>query len=235
MTFIIGFTGACFGSFIGLLNYRTSKKMSIIAPRSRCDQCSTTLTPCHLIPVLSFLFLNGKCSKCRQPIPARYVIIEIFMSTLFILTYHIIGFNFEFIFSIAFLSVLVFISLYDIDKLIILDQSNFALVLLAIIKMIFIYNNLLDHFIGAFIVSIPYFILAYTTQSIGYGDVKLSFSAGLYLGTYKIILAFIISILFAGLITFALLILKKATLKSKIPYAPFLCVGFYITNLLSYL
>ena len=75
---VIGFiTGICLGSFITMLSYRLPKRLSIIAPRSHCPSCKTTLGVRDLVPIGSWICSNGKCRHCSKKIGKRYVLIEI--------------------------------------------------------------------------------------------------------------------------------------------------------------
>ena len=69
--------GATLASFLGLVADRLPKGRSVVAPRSRCDACDTTLQPLDLIPIVSFLAFGGRCRHCRAPLPARLLVVEV--------------------------------------------------------------------------------------------------------------------------------------------------------------
>ncbi|EFN2797275.1 prepilin peptidase, partial [Campylobacter lari] len=60
--------GLCIGSFINVVIFRSKQKKSIISPRSYCLKCNNTLKFYHLIPILSYVFLKGKCGFCKGKI-----------------------------------------------------------------------------------------------------------------------------------------------------------------------
>jgi leader peptidase (prepilin peptidase) / N-methyltransferase len=75
-TLIIGIIGALIGSFANVVIYRVPAKKSIVWPGSSCPKCGHKIKPWENIPILSWLFLRGKCSSCKNPISIRYPLIE---------------------------------------------------------------------------------------------------------------------------------------------------------------
>jgi leader peptidase (prepilin peptidase) / N-methyltransferase len=76
--------GAIIGSFLNVVIYRLPREESVVFPNSRCPQCSTTIHAYDNIPVLSYLFLRGRCRSCSAPIPARYPAVEALTGILFV-------------------------------------------------------------------------------------------------------------------------------------------------------
>lgn len=76
--------GACVGSFLNVVVYRLPAGVSIITPPSRCPRCGWRLTWRENFPILGWLWLRGKCRKCRAPISAQYMIVELMMALLFL-------------------------------------------------------------------------------------------------------------------------------------------------------
>ena len=82
---IIFISGAVFGSFYTLAVYRIPKNIDIIKKHSYCPNCNHKLGVLELIPILSYIFLGGKCKHCKQKIRPRYLIIEILSGVMFVL------------------------------------------------------------------------------------------------------------------------------------------------------
>ena len=81
-TFLIG---CCFGSFINVIIYRLPLGESIIFPSSHCRKCNYKIIWYENIPIISWIFLSGRCSKCREKISLIYPIIEFLTGILFVL------------------------------------------------------------------------------------------------------------------------------------------------------
>jgi leader peptidase (prepilin peptidase)/N-methyltransferase len=79
--------GLVFGSFLNVCIYRMPREISVVSPRSACPACEAPIAGYDNIPVLSWLILRGKCRKCKAPISARYVGVELFTGALFALSY----------------------------------------------------------------------------------------------------------------------------------------------------
>ena len=77
MAAILGVSGLVIGSFLGLASLRLPTGRDIVFGRSRCGGCGAPLTPQHMVPVVSYLCLGGRCGRCRSVIPARYPLIEL--------------------------------------------------------------------------------------------------------------------------------------------------------------
>ena len=85
MLFMIGVIGAVIGSFVNVVSVRGTKGEDFVHGRSYCPHCHHSLHALDLLPILSYLFLRGKCRYCKQPISIRYFIVEIIFSILFCL------------------------------------------------------------------------------------------------------------------------------------------------------
>lgn len=107
--------GSIVGSFLNVCIYRLPKDKSIIKPRSFCPECQTQIKWYDNIPILSFLFLKGKCRKCSGKISLRYPIVEFITAILFLVLYINFGLTFNFFKYIFFFALLVVVSAIDID------------------------------------------------------------------------------------------------------------------------
>jgi leader peptidase (prepilin peptidase)/N-methyltransferase len=107
--------GSFIGSFLNVCIYRLPKDTSIVKPRSFCPKCQATIKWYDNIPVLSFLFLRGKCRNCGEKISLRYPIIEIISAVLFLVFYVKFGLTFLFFKYLFFFVLLIVVSSIDID------------------------------------------------------------------------------------------------------------------------
>src|SRR4051812_19110097 len=92
---LIAAVGLCLGSFFNVLIARLPKGESIVRPGSHCPKCGHVLSWYENIPLLSWLALRGRCRKCKAPISARYVIVELLTGVLFVACYRRFGLTYE--------------------------------------------------------------------------------------------------------------------------------------------
>ncbi|MBP7088579.1 MAG: prepilin peptidase [Candidatus Omnitrophica bacterium] len=107
--------GICLGSFLNVCIYRLPQDKSIIWPASYCPKCNTSIKWYDNIPLLSYLFLNGKCRSCHQKISFRYFLVELFSGLLFIVFYLKLGLTLNFLTYIFLFCLLIVVSFIDID------------------------------------------------------------------------------------------------------------------------
>ena len=137
--FIMGIT---IGSFLNVCIYRIPRGESVVSPPSRCTRCSHSLAWYDLMPILSYIFLKGKCRYCREGISPRYPIIEALNGILYLFIFYYFGLSFEFYFYCFMASILIVICLIDYYERIIPDG-----LVLAILAATVLYKGL-GHFIS---------------------------------------------------------------------------------------
>jgi leader peptidase (prepilin peptidase)/N-methyltransferase len=94
---LIGFFGLCFGSFLNVCISRLPRGESIVLPRSHCPRCNHAIRWYDNIPVVSYLFLRGRCRDCHVPISPLYPSVEALTALVLIVTFYVYGFGPEFI------------------------------------------------------------------------------------------------------------------------------------------
>lgn len=217
---------ACIGSFMNVLIYRLPLGEDIVWKRSYCPSCHHKLGVLDLVPIFSFLFLNGKCRYCKHKISFSYIIVELLSGCLGVFLYCLYGFHLEMIFHFLVIELLFVISWIDIQNMVIFDGCSFVLFVLALMKIILMKVNLYDHICASFIVPfILWFMNRCVKDSFGGGDIKLMFGMGLYLGIRNTILSFILAVFISSIFALYLIVFKKMSCKSRVPFAPFLSIG----------
>lgn len=88
---IVAIYGLLFGSFLNVLIYRIPRKENIGMARSKCTFCGHYLSAWDLVPLLSYLFLGGKCRYCRKKISFRYPFVELLNAVFYVLIFHFSG------------------------------------------------------------------------------------------------------------------------------------------------
>lgn len=228
MTFIFGII---LGSFYNVVIYRLPKHESIVYGSSHCAHCMTPIKPYDLIPILSYVILGGKCRHCHQKISFRYPLIEFLTGLAFTLVVAQFGLSYESVIGVILASILMIVTMIDIDTMEIYDRFIITLFILAIGYTFISKLNLIDHLIGAIIISLPFFLIAYVSQGIGGGDIKLMAAAGLLLGYQNALVAFFIASITGGLFGIYLLRFKNKTGKTALAFGPFLCLGIFLAFL----
>ncbi len=234
MFFIIG---TVFGSFYNVVGYRIPKGESILYPSSHCPKCNHKLKPMELIPVLSFLFLGGKCKNCGEKISWFYPIFEFTSGILFALCFVVFGYSLECLFYIVFISMLLIIIISDYQTMIIPDSVLIvSLGILIIIKFfmssIEVVGMSLLAGVGAFIFMLLLKLFGdflFKKESMGGGDIKL-------MAIYGFVLGFpmsIVSVFLAAIIGLPIsLLVLKSKKNHEIPFGPFLAVSAIVIVLL---
>ena len=226
LTFFV--LGSIFGSFLNVVIIRLPKNETIVHGRSHCIHCEHELGALELIPILSYIALQGKCKACKAPISIRYPLIETLTAILFALSYLRFGFTLELIIALLLDMLLVTISIIDFDTFDIYDRFQVMLLFLALITIYFSEISYWEHFIGFFIISVPLYIIAVLTNGIGGGDIKLMAIAGLMLGYQSTLVAFFVGTLIGSIYAVYLMRFKSANRKSQLAFGPFLCLGIFI-------
>ena len=234
-TFILG---AIVGSFLNVvsLRYNTGRHLK---GRSGCPSCKHPLAWFELIPILSFIFLKGHCTSCRSKISFQYPLIETLTGVLFAGIFIKINALLYFapqIFVLTFLyyavcfSLLVVILIYDWKHKIIPDGFVYAFGLIAAVHALFFFGSGWDLIAGP-LVFLPFYFLWLVSAGkwIGFGDGKLALGIGWFLGIIDGISAIVLAFWIGAVVSLiAIATRKHISMKSEIPFAPFLILGFWL-------
>ena len=225
--------GAVLGSFYNVVGYRIPKGESLIYPSSHCTNCGHKLRFYELVPIFSFLFLRGKCSKCKQKISWFYTIFEFITAVLFVISYIVFKNNImELIIALTFVSLMVIICVSDFNFMIIPDSVLLVFAILILIELsimngLDVWKNLVSgllSFGSMFLIKLLGDFL-FKKESMGGGDIKLMFVIGMVLGWTNAMC----SIFFGSLVglPIAILILLKNK-NHELPFGPLLAAGALI-------
>jgi|SRR3989344_534753 len=231
MTEVILFVfGAVVGSFLNVVGLRFNSGLTY-GGRSACATCARELRWWELIPILSFLTLRARCSGCRTKISWQYPLVELWTGLIFATV------PWVFIPSFA---LFVVITIYDLRHKIIPDALVFLSIVLALLLRIILGGSLLDWLAGVIIFTFfaSVWFLSHG-RAMGFGDAKLSLAIGLLLGgaagLSAVVVAFWLgaffglAMFFSGRISPLLRGAKNITMKTEIPFAPFLVLGAWLS------
>ncbi len=222
--------GLLVGSFLNVCIYRIPLGKTIVKGRSYCPKCGSLIRWYQNIPLVSYIFLKGRCSNCGEPISLRYPLIEFLTSVLFAIAFLRYGLSAESIFAMALFSALLVISLIDLDHMIIPDGLVIFIAVISIVRgIIYVMQGQMPWYMpvsGFFAASVPLLLLSLLiSDSLGGGDLKLMAVAGIYGGPKLILMALFIGAVYGAFYTVPLLIRGKAGRKTQIPFGPFLSLG----------
>lgn len=225
--------GAVMGSFFNVVAHRLSNNESIIKPGSHCESCGHLLKWYELIPIFSFLFQGGKCRKCGAKLSLWYPLIEIITGLFYLFSYLYFDLSPDFFISLVISSVLVITCITDFNYLIILDEP-LVIGSILIIIITLITSGLVATLIAILSGLLLFFFMllvkilgdkAFKRESLGGGDIKLSFFIGLSLG-YK--LAFV-NLVLASFLTLPIAFYYLVKYKDReVPFGPFLIISDFI-------
>jgi len=237
---VIFLFGLLFGSFLNSVIYRLEIGGSFLKGRSYCPHCKHKLIWQDLIPVLSFLFLKGKCRYCQKPISWQYPLVELatgFIFLLFFLTSLNLN-NFTYVYLLIMSCFLIIVFVYDLKHYIIPDKIIYPAILVSGIWYLVsgIFFNLYTKYemlntiysavgAAAFFLAI---VLISRGKWMGVGDIKLAFLMGLILGWSNILVALFLAFFIGAIIGIGLIATGKKTLKSEVPFGPFLVAGTFL-------
>jgi prepilin signal peptidase PulO-like enzyme (type II secretory pathway) len=236
--------GISVGSFLSVVLYRLRTGDSALKGRSYCDHCHKKIAWYDNIPLLSFLFLGGKCRYCHQPIAIDYPVTEALIGIQFIWVYWLLKINYNFfnwvegwyslallLYWLALFSGSIAIAIYDFKHLLIPDQILVPLVILSAGRLLVSgqWSVIPVAFASAAFLAVFYYLTR--GKGMGWGDVKIGFLLGLVLGWPLVAVAYFLAFLTGAGAGVILIIAKKKGLKSKIAFGPFLLLGMIIAKL----
>lgn len=229
-TIFIFLFGLVFGSFYNVVGLRVPQKESIVHPPSNCPKCQRRLTALDLVPVLSYVFLGGKCRGCGNKISWVYPVIELMTGVLFAFAYGQLGWGIELIVALFFISLLVIIVVSDLAYMLIPDKVLvFFLPLLAIGRVLSPLTPWWDSLVGAVVgFGILYIIAVLSNGGMGGGDIKLFFLIGLVLGTIDTLLTLFLAAVIGMIVGITMLSKNKQGRKTPIPFGPSIALAAVI-------
>ena len=214
--------GIVIGSFLNVVIHRIPLEENIAFPPSHCPKCKEKLYWWHNIPVISYLLLGAKCHFCKEPISARYPIVEILSGLLFVSLYLKIGLRWELLFIYGSFAALLALSMIDFDYMAVPDSVNFAALLFALIN-----PDFLNSFKYAVIAALGLFTIGFIAsriakkEALGSADIIVAGTMGALLG---------FPLFFAALFLAALLAMIPSLIyrEKGIPFVPFLALATFI-------
>ena len=241
LEFVTFIFGAVVGSFLNVCISRIPKGDSIIRPPSHCPKCKTAIAFCCNIPLLSYLFLRGRCRACGERISFRYFAVELLMASLAVALFYQFGFGLAFMLGFVFIAALIVISFIDLDVRIVPDVISLPGIVVGLLLSIIGHYLLRDPLGivptplgallgvllgGGFLLAVAWAYERFTgVEGMGGGDIKLLAMIGAFLGWPAIPLTIFLSSLGGSVIGVGFMLAKGVDRRFALPFAPFLCLG----------
>jgi leader peptidase (prepilin peptidase)/N-methyltransferase len=232
---IVGVLGLAVGSFLNVVIHRVPRDESLVRPGSHCPQCGNPVRARHNVPVLGWLMLRGRCADCATPISARYPLVEAGTTALFVAVAARFGWSWELPAYLYLAAVAIALAMIDLDvmrlpnKIVLPSYAVAAALLVPVSLAAGEPGDLLRGLLAAALLYLLYLVLAH--WGMGGGDVKLAPLLGFYLGWLgwsAVAVGAFAGFLLGGLVGGALLALKLANRKSRIPFGPYMLAGAFL-------
>lgn len=219
--------GLIFGSFLNAWLYRYHTGRSVVHGRSKCMACGHVLGAADLVPVLSYVWLRGRCRYCQSRISPQYPLVELVAAGIAVLVYlqhpEPLAFGMHF----AVFLTLLFVVVYDFKHKIIPWSALIILAVLTFVQVCINTPTALSVLSGP-VLAAPLLLISLVSKGrwMGWGDGLLELSLGWLLGLTAGLTAFVLAFWTGAVVGIAALMLsKRYTMKSEVPFAPFLVLG----------
>lgn len=220
------------------INCVKNKDMNLSFPSSTCGSCNQKIPIWHNIPIISYILLKGKCSKCKQSYSPRYLIVEAFVGIFFGFSYYMLGTTIEFLMITALFTGLIASAFIDLKHRILPDSITFGGLFLGLYYNTISSNNFISPqssiegailgFLAVYIFVKGYEKLRDLDMAMGDGDLKLYALCGAWVGLYDLVFLIVLSTII-GLIQFLILLpFKKKLSEYQLPFGPAIIISLFL-------
>ncbi|MGI9247983.1 MAG: prepilin peptidase [Woeseiaceae bacterium] len=220
-------------------------RFDLVTPGSQCPSCGQAIKAWQNIPVISYLFLSGKCSNCKESISARYPLVEIMTAVLAALCAWHFGVGWEAVMAIVMTFALVSISMIDADTQLIPDSIVLPLMWVGLLMSLFhpvsgsetLFIAPRDAIVGAIAGYLSLwtvyqlFKLATGKEGMGYGDFKLLAALGAWLGWQQLPMIILMSAVVGALVGISMMVFRNHDRSVPMPFGPYLAAAGWVTML----
>ena len=211
---------------------------NLVVPRSRCPHCGHRIRAWENIPVISYVFLRGKCSQCKARISVRYPLVELLTAALSTVTALVLGPTLSGLAAVVLVWGLVALAFIDFDHHILPDVIVLpGLWLGLLLNSQQVFTSLESAVYGAVAgyVSLwlvyQLFKLVTGKEGMGFGDFKLFALFGAWLGWQQLPLVILLSSLTGAVLGLAMIVVAGRDKQVPMPFGPFLCIAGWIAML----
>jgi leader peptidase (prepilin peptidase)/N-methyltransferase len=251
MIIIFFLFGLIFGSFLNVVVYRLNAVESLLG-RSHCPYCKKKIRWFDNIPLLSFILLSARCRDCGEKISWQYPIVEAVTGIVFALIGNYFFFAYD---SSSWMLVAFYLAIFSLLMIIFVYDFKYMEIPMAIVWMgtalaiaYFLYvdwqgfhlaNSFLElktiaGALGGLVAFLFFFSLAYYSKEtwMGYGDAYIGMLCGLIVGWPNILWTLMLAFSIGAIVSIVLILLRRKTMKSQVPFAPFLIASVFLVIIL---
>ncbi|MCL6416085.1 A24 family peptidase [Aestuariirhabdus sp. Z084] len=214
------------------------ERFNLITPNSHCPKCDKEIKPWENIPLISYLALGGKCSRCKNPISPRYPLVELVTGLLTLLLAWELGAGWPMALASLLLWALVSLTMIDIDHQLLPDNITLPLLWLGLFANSFgLFTSLNDAVLGAIagylsLWSVFWLFKILTgKEGMGYGDFKLLAALGAWLGWQALPLIILLSSVVGAVLGILMISIQGRDRATPIPFGPYLAIAGFIALL----
>jgi leader peptidase (prepilin peptidase)/N-methyltransferase len=236
-----GIAGLILGSFLNVVIHRVPRRESVVRPRSHCPGCGTPIRERDNVPVISWLLLRGRCRTCREPISARYPLVELGTGALFVTAAVRFGADWALPAYLLFFAALLAVSLIDLEHYIVPNRIVYPTLFVAVPLLTVAalvdgeWRSLATALGGALVAGTTLLVIhLISPRGMGFGDVRLAVILGLFLGWIDlahVALGLFLGFLLGAVGGVALIALRLKKRGDRVPFAPFLALGALVAVL----
>jgi len=225
--------GLIAGSFVNVVIHRLPRGESVAFPGSHCPACGAPIRPYDNVPVLSWLFLRGRCRVCRAPISARYPVVELANAVLWVAAFLRASPGWADFASGAFLcSACLALLAIDAEFRILPDRITLTGIAVGLALSFFSrVRSPASSFAGAAIGAGGLWLVAFLyekwkkVEGMGFGDVKMLGMIGALLGASGVVIAVLLASVTGSLVGLVLMAARRGSLQTALPFGVFLALG----------
>lgn len=232
----LAWLGLAVGSFLNVCIHRIPRGASVVNPPSACPQCGYRLRWFDNIPVLSYLWLRGRCRRCRAPISIRYPIVELITMSVFLLHHAAWGWDPILVPRLIFACALIVLFAIDLEHQLLPDVITLPGIVLGLLVSTVFPPGIKSALIGMLLGGGVLFVIGEVwsrlrkVDAMGGGDVKMLAMVGAFLGTPGTVLTFVLASYLGGLAGIALILSRRGGLMSKLPFGTFIAVAALVAS-----
>jgi leader peptidase (prepilin peptidase) / N-methyltransferase len=222
-------------TYLRLKSHTPHEQFNLFLPFSRCPHCKKSIRPWHNVPLLSYLFLSGKCADCRAPISLRYPLVEALTCLMSIYVAWKFGCSWSALSALLFTWICICLTFIDLDCHLLPDHLTLLLLWAGLFSSLYsLFANSHDAILGAIIGYLIFAAIQWLFQHItgktgmGQGDFKFLAALGAYLGWQLLPLVILLASVSGVFFTFIHMLIKRHFKSTPLPFGPYLALAGWL-------